>query len=63
MADGLHSDTTVVEGDKQFVLSKITELEGAGLGIVHRSSDNFQRLYLISGEVYRLGESEITRLS
>jgi hypothetical protein len=61
-ADGLHSESPTIEADKEFVMRTIAELEAAGLAIVYRSSDTINRLYLSSGEIFRLGDSEVTRL-
>ena len=50
------------EADKDFVLQTCADLTEAGYGFLHQFSDSVQHLYLISGEVYRVGESDLTRI-
>ena len=52
-----------LETCKDFVLRSIDELVGSDLGVLHQTPDKIQWLYLITGEVYRLGDSGVTRLS
>lgn len=51
-----------LEADKTFVLQSCASLVEAGYGFVHEGSDSLQHLYLISGEVYHIGKSELTRI-
>jgi hypothetical protein len=60
-ADSLNMDT--FEDDKELVLQSIAELAESGLGILHRLPGQVQRLYLVPGGVFRLGDSGVTRLS
>jgi hypothetical protein len=60
-ADSLNMDT--LEDDKEVVLQSIAELAGSGLGILHQLPGQIQRLYLVTGGVFRLGDSGVTRLS
>jgi hypothetical protein len=48
--------------DKDFVLQCCADLAEAGYGFLHQSSGRAQHLYLVSGEVYRIGESNLTRI-
>jgi hypothetical protein len=50
------------EADKDFVLRNCTDLAEAGYGFLHELSDSVRHLYLVSGEVYRVGESDLTRI-
>ena len=50
------------ETNKNFVLQSCANLAEAGYGFVHEVSDSLRHLYLISGEIYRLGESDLTRI-
>jgi hypothetical protein len=50
------------ETDKNFVLQSCSDLAEAGFGFLHESSDSVRHLYLISGQVYRIGESDLTRI-
>ena len=50
------------EANKNFVLQSCANLAEAGYGFVQEVSDSLRHLYLISGEIYRLGESDLTRI-
>jgi hypothetical protein len=50
------------EADKDFVLRNCTDLAEAGYGFLHDLSDSVRHLYLVSGEVYRVGGSDLTRI-
>ena len=50
------------EADKSFVLRSCADLAEAGYGFLHEFSDSVRHLYLVSGEVYRVGESDLTRI-
>lgn len=50
------------DANKNFVLRSFANLAEAGYGFVHEVSDSLRHLYLISGEIYRLGESDLTRI-
>ena len=50
------------EADEDFVLRNCTDLAEAGYGFLHELSDSVRHLYLVSGEVYRVGESDLTRI-
>lgn len=50
------------ETDKTFVLQSCANLVEEGYGFVHELSDSIRHLYLVSGEVYRVGESDLTRI-
>jgi hypothetical protein len=58
-----HFDLDTLETCKKFVLRSIDELVVSDLGVLHQPPDTSQRLYLVTGEVYRLGASGVTRLS
>lgn len=60
-ADSLNMDT--LEDDKELVLQSIAELAESGLGILHQLPGQIQRLYLVTGGVFHLGDSGVTRLS
>jgi hypothetical protein len=38
------------------------DLAEAGYGFLHEFSESVRHLYLVSGEVYRVGESDLTRI-
>jgi hypothetical protein len=59
--DSLDMDT--LQDDKELVLQSIAELTESGLGILHQLPGKIQCLYLVTGEVFRLGDSGVTRLS
>ena len=48
--------------DKNLVLQTSAGLASAGYGFLLQFSDSVQHLYLVSGEVYRIGESDLTRI-
>ena len=50
------------KANKDFVIQSCANLAEAGYGFVHEVSDSLRHLYLISGEIYRLGESDLTRI-
>jgi hypothetical protein len=50
------------EPDKDFVLRNCADLAEAGYGFVHELSNSVRHLYLFSGEVYRVGKSDLTRI-
>jgi hypothetical protein len=52
-----------LEHDKELVLQSIAELAESGLGILHQLPGQIQRLYLVTGGIFRLGDSGVTRLS
>jgi hypothetical protein len=52
-----------LQDDKELVLQSIAELTESGLGILHQLPGKIQCLYLVTGEVFRLGDSGVTRLS
>jgi hypothetical protein len=56
-------DMDSLENEKEFVLQAIAKLAKSHLDVLHQPSEQNQHLYLITGEVFRLGESSITRLS
>jgi hypothetical protein len=58
-----HSNVDTLETCKEFVLRSIDELVGSDLGVLHEPLDKVQRLYLVTGEVFRLSDSGVTRLS
>ena len=60
-ADSLNMDT--LEDDKELVLQSIAELAESGLGILHQLPGQIQRLYLVTGGIFRFGDSGVTRLS
>lgn len=53
----------MLETCEEFVLRSIDELVGSDLGVLHQSPEKIRRLYLITGEVYRLSDSGVTRLN
>ena len=59
--NGFNMDT--LENDKELVLQSIAELAESGLGMLHQLPGQIQRLYLVTGGVYCLGDSGVTRLS
>lgn len=56
-------DMDALEDDKELVLQSIADLAESGLGVLHRPSDEIQHLYLVTGGVFHLGVSGVTRLS
>jgi hypothetical protein len=50
------------DADKDFVLQSCVGLAEAGYGFLHQSSGSVRHLYLVSGEIYRIGESDLTRI-
>jgi len=62
-AEPLAFDMDAHEDDKEFVLQSIAGLAEAGLGVLHQPSDEIQHLYLVTGGVFHLGVSGVTRLS
>jgi hypothetical protein len=50
------------DADKDFVLQSCADLAEAGYGFLHEYSDSRRHLYLVSGEVYQIGESDVTRI-
>jgi hypothetical protein len=63
MVEPLCFDTDALETYREFVLRSITEFAESDLGLLHQPQDDVQRLYLITGGVFRLGDSGVTRLS
>ena len=63
IAETLGFDMDAPETHKEFVLHSIAELAESGLGVLHQLPDEVQRLYLVTGGVFRLGDSGVTRLS
>jgi hypothetical protein len=55
-------DMDTFQNDKELVLQSIAELTESSLGILHQLPGQIQRLYLVTGEVFRLGDSGVTRL-
>ena len=58
-----HSNVDLLDTCKEFVLRSIGELVGSDLGVLHEPLDKVQWLYLVTGEVFRLSDSGVTRLS
>jgi hypothetical protein len=56
-------DMDALEDDKELVLQSIADLAESGLGVLHQPSDEIQHLYLVTGGVFHLGLSGVTRLS
>jgi hypothetical protein len=50
------------ETDKEFVLQCCSDLAEAGFGFLDEFSDSARHLYLVSGEIYRISESDLTRI-
>jgi hypothetical protein len=48
--------------DKNVALQTSTGLANAGYGFLVQFFDSVQHLYLLSGEAYRVGESDLTRV-
>ena len=48
--------------NKNRVLQTTSGLARAGYGFLLQFSDSVKHLYLVSGEVYRVGESDVTRI-
>jgi hypothetical protein len=48
--------------DKDFVLQCCADLAEAGYGFFHQISGSARHLYLVSGEIYRIDESDLTRI-
>lgn len=44
------------------MLHNRADLAEAGYGFLHEFSESVRYLYLVSGEVYRVGESAVTRI-
>jgi hypothetical protein len=63
IAESPHRNVDTLETCKEFVLRSIDELVESDLGVLHQQLDKVQRLYLVTGEVYRLSDSGVTRLS
>ena len=50
------------EADKDFMRHNSADLAEAGYGFLRVFSESVPHLYLVSGEVYRVGESDLTRI-
>ena len=50
------------EADTYFMRHNSADLAEAGYGFLHEFSESVRHLYLVSGEVYRIGESDLTRI-
>lgn len=50
------------KADKNSVPHRRADLAEAGYGFLHEFSDSVRHLYLVSGEVYRVGKSDLTRI-
>jgi hypothetical protein len=48
--------------NENLVFQTSAGLARAGYGFLLQFSDSVQHLYLVSGEVYRVGESDLTRI-
>ena len=59
--DSLNMD--MLEDDKELILQSIAELAESDLGMLHQLPGQIQRLYLVTGGAYCLGDSGVTLLS
>ena len=50
------------EVDTDVMRHNSADLAEAGYGFLHEFSESVRHLYLVSGEVYRVGESDLTRI-
>ena len=50
------------EADTDFMRQNSVDLAEAGYGFLHEFSESVRHLYLVSGEAYRIGESDLTRI-
>ena len=50
------------EADEDFMCDSSADLAEAGYGFFHEFSESVRYLYLVSGEVYRVGESDLIRI-
>lgn len=51
-----------LEADEDLARRSSADLAEAGYGFFHEFSESVRHLYLVSGEVYRVGESDLTRI-
>ena len=51
-----------LEADEDLAGHCSADLAEAGYGFFHQFSESVRHLYLVSGEVYRVGESDLTRI-
>jgi hypothetical protein len=63
ITEAISFDMEQLGTDEEFVLRSIAELAKSDFGVLHQPPDEVQRLYLITGEVFLLGDSGVTRLS
>jgi hypothetical protein len=61
--DPFNFDIDELKSCKEFVLRSISELAESELGVLHPPQGDAQRLYLITGGVFSLGDSGVTRLN
>jgi hypothetical protein len=50
------------EADKDLTRRSSADLAEAGYGFFHEFSESVRHFYLVSGEVYRVGKSDLTRI-
>jgi hypothetical protein len=50
------------EADKDPTRRSSADLAEAGYGFFHELSESVRHFYLVSGEVYRVGKSDLTRI-
>lgn len=51
-----------LEADEDLARHSSADLAEAGYGFFHQFSESVRHLYLVSGEVYRVGKSDLTRI-
>ena len=51
-----------LEADEDLARHSSAGLAEAGYGFFHEFSESVRHLYLVSGEVYRVAESDLTRI-
>ena len=51
-----------LEADEDLARRSSADLAEAGYGFFHEFSESVRHLHLVSGEVYRVGESDLTRI-
>jgi hypothetical protein len=50
------------EANKDLTRRSSADLAEAGYGFFHEFSESVRHFYLVSGEVYRVGKSDLTRI-
>lgn len=50
------------KADKDLMRHSSADLAEVGYGFFHAFSESVRHLYLVSGEVYRVGKSDLTRI-